>query len=94
MRAYHAQQTEQLHRQSATETSQATVAEKQRRTYYAYAGDDQAVAAIREKYALSTDSDAVRLALRLVAQADGLQIKLAPVPAKRIVIKLKRPTTG
>jgi Arc/MetJ family transcription regulator len=94
MRAYHAQQTEQLHIQEpSTETSQAAVPEKQRRTYYAYACDDQAVAAIREKYALSTDSDAVRLALRLVAQADGLQIRLAPVAAKRIVIKLKRPAS-
>lgn len=65
---------------------------RQRRTYYAYAGDDEAVAHIREKYGLSTDSDAVRLALRLVAASDALQVRLAPTATRRLVIKLKAPT--
>lgn len=86
-RAYHAQQ---LHiQQPSTNTNQATTPERQRRTYYAYEGDDEAVAHIRAKYGLSTDSDAVRLALRLVAAGDAIQVKVAPVATKRIVIKLK-----
>lgn len=51
----------------------------QRRWYKAYDQTDlDAVAAIRRKYGLATDEDAVRLALRLVA---GDAIKVSPPPA-------------
>jgi hypothetical protein len=40
-----------------------------RKTHYLGAEDCQAIQAIKDKYGLSTDSDAVRFALRLVAQA-------------------------
>lgn len=64
-------------------------AERHRRTYYASAGDDDAAQAICQKYGLSNPGEAVRLALRLVASADGIQVKCAPAPTRRIVLKLK-----
>jgi hypothetical protein len=60
-----------------------------RRSYYAMIEDDQAVARIRQKFGCSTDSDAVRLALRLVA-SDALAIKLAPTGARKVIIKFTR----
>lgn len=63
----------------------------QKRYYRAYCQeDDDAVAAVQAKYGIHAKEEAVRVALRLAA-SDAIQIKLAPVAAKRIVIKLKRP---
>jgi hypothetical protein len=93
MRAYKAQIPEQIHIEPSTETSQDATNGSHRRTYYGFKEDDDAVAAIRDKFKFSNDSDAVRLALRLVAASD-IQVKITPVAARRIVIKLKSPTTG
>ena len=40
-----------------------------RRTHYLAPEDDRAILVIKEKYGCSTASDAVRLALRLVAES-------------------------
>jgi len=40
-----------------------------RRTHYLAPEDDRAILAIQDKYGLSTHSDCVRLALRLVAES-------------------------
>ena len=63
-----------------------------RRSYYATGDDDQAVAAIRARYGLSTDSDAVRFALRLVA-GDAVKWSIVPGQAKkiRLLVKLRPP---
>lgn len=45
-----------------------------RKTYYLGIPDEQAIATIKDKYGLSTDSDAVRLALRLVAESPTAQV--------------------
>lgn len=39
-----------------------------RHTYYGTRSDDEALAIIREKYGLGSDSEAIRFALRLVAR--------------------------
>lgn len=39
-----------------------------RHTYYGTGQDDEALAAIRQKYGLGSDSEAIRFALRLVAR--------------------------
>ncbi|HZS78334.1 MAG TPA: hypothetical protein VFA41_17110 [Ktedonobacteraceae bacterium] len=59
-----------------------------RRSYYATGDDDQAVSEIRRKFGLSTDSDAVRLALRLVA-GDAVKWSIIPGKTKKIVVKVK-----
>ena len=46
-----------------------------RRTFYVGLQDEQAIATIREKYGLGTDSDAVRVALRLVAESPVAQVQ-------------------
>ena len=46
-----------------------------RKTHYLGAVDTQAIAAIMDKYGLSTASDAVRLAVRLVAESPVAQVK-------------------
>jgi hypothetical protein len=48
-----------------------------RKTFYLGAIDELSIGTIRAKYGLSTDSDAVRLALRILAEA-----VLNPVIAK------------
>lgn len=68
--------------------SNQAVPEKQRRTYYAFDEDDQAVAAIRKRYGCSTDSDAVRLALRLLA-GEAIKVSVAPTVSKRSSVKFK-----
>jgi len=40
-----------------------------RRTHYLAPEDDRAILAIQEKYGLSTHSDCVRLALRILAES-------------------------
>jgi hypothetical protein len=49
-----------------------------RKTFYIAPEDDRAILAIQEKYGLSTHSDCVRLALRLLAESP-----IAHLPAKR-----------
>jgi len=46
-----------------------------RKTHYLGAQDTQAIASIKNKYGCSTDSDAVRLAVRLVAESPVAQVK-------------------
>lgn len=70
---------------------QATEPERHRRTYYALPEDDQAVAAIRQRYGCSTESDAIRLALRLVA-GDAVKITTAAPAARRIIVRFKSRT--
>ena len=60
-----------------------------RETYYGELEDRQAVAAIRKKFGLSSNSDAVRLALRIVA-GDSIKWTLAQAPARRITVKFSR----
>lgn len=85
-RGYHAQTTEQIHIQSSTETKAAYPA---RRYYRAYCQeDDDAVAAIREKYGIHSDEDAIRLALRLVA-GDAIQVKTVAPAARRSATQVK-----
>lgn len=43
--------------------------------------DREAIRAIQERYGVSTDSDAIRLALRLLAEAK--EIGLSPLPSQR-----------
>ncbi len=65
-----------------------------RRWYRAYAAeDDQAVAAIREKYGLRTNDDAVRLALRMVA-GDALKTQPVQTAARRVILRFKGRSTG
>lgn len=87
MSSNHSAQSE-LHILPSTDTDQAPDA-RQRRTYYAYDKDDQALAEIRERYGCSTDSDAVRLALRLLAGA-AMKLSLVAPKAQRIIADLKR----
>ena len=82
---YSAQQSELHILPSSTDSDQAA---RQRRTYYAYDEDDQALAAIRAHYGCSTDSDAVRLALRLLAGA-AIKLSMVAPAARRIVADLK-----
>lgn len=42
--------------------------------------DREAIRAIQERYGVSTDSDAIRLALRILAQAK--EIALSPLPGQ------------
>lgn len=85
-RGYRAQ-TEQIHIQSST--SETKPAFPARRYYRAYCqADDDAVAAIREKYSLQSDEDAVRAALRLVA-GNAVQVKTVAPTARRIVTQVK-----
>jgi hypothetical protein len=51
------------------------------------------VAAIRAKYGCATESDAVRLALRLVA-GGAVKITTAAPTARRIIVRLKSRTAG
>lgn len=60
-----------------------------RESYYGELADREAVAAIRAKFGLSSNSDAVRLALRLAA-SDAIKWQLAPAPARRITVKFSR----
>ena len=64
----------------------------QRRWYKAYSqADDDAVRAIKAKYGIHSDEDAVRLALRLAA---GDAIKLPAVSqsvARKVTLKFKMP---
>ena len=53
------------------------------------AEDDAAVAAIRRKFGCSTDSDAVRLALRLVA-SDAMTLKLAPTGTRKVIVRFTK----
>jgi hypothetical protein len=46
-----------------------------RKTFYLGLVDAQSISAIKDKYGLSTDSDAVRFALRLVAQTQVMVAK-------------------
>ncbi len=50
------------------EGSTEEIALYSRHTYYGTPKDKDAVAAIREKYGLGSDSEAIRFALRLVAK--------------------------
>jgi hypothetical protein len=45
-----------------------------RTTIYIGDEDDKAIIAIKEKYGLSSDSDAIRLALRIVAGGEKRQV--------------------
>lgn len=81
-------QSSELHILSSPEPEQQTEPERHRRTYYALPEDDQAVAAIRATYGCSTESDAVRLALRLVA-GGAVKITTAGPAARRIIVKFK-----
>lgn len=90
-RGYHAQ-TEQIHIQSST--SETKPAFPARRYYRAYCqADDDAVAAIREKYGIQSDEDAVRVALRLAA-GDAIQTRTVAPAAKRIVKQVKAKAKG
>ncbi|MFL5624002.1 MAG: hypothetical protein ACJ788_00210 [Ktedonobacteraceae bacterium] len=46
----------------------------ERRTFYVGVQDTIAIQHIRERYGMSTDSDAVRFALRLVAESPVVQL--------------------
>ncbi len=47
-----------------------------RKGYYVAEEDLTAIAIIRQRYGLSTDSDAVRLALRLVADPEAIKVSI------------------
>ena len=46
----------------------------ERKTYYLGVQDEHAIETIKARYGLSTDSDAVRFALRLLAESPAVQI--------------------
>lgn len=88
----HSAQPSELQILPTTDDTDQAVATEQpkvhRRTYYALPEDDQAVAAIRAKYGCGNDSDAVRLALRLLA-GDAIKVKPEPAATRRILVKFK-----
>ena len=53
-----------------------------RRTHYLAIEDTQAIATIKDKYGCNTDSDCVRLALRLTAQSPIAQIAAKKIRAQ------------
>jgi hypothetical protein len=56
--------------------------EEQRTTIFLAEADRIAIRAIRERYSLSTDSDAIRMALRVVAASPGLEARSGGGPEK------------
>jgi Arc/MetJ-type ribon-helix-helix transcriptional regulator len=52
--------------------------EAKRTTCWIYPIDDRAIERIRARWGLSSDSDAVRLALRVLAATRGVQLEPAP----------------
>lgn len=61
----------------------------QKRYYRAYCqADDDAVEAVRAKYGLQSNEDAIRLALRLAA-GDAIKVTTSAPAAKKVVIKIK-----
>jgi hypothetical protein len=53
----------------------------QRTSIFLAKEDREAMRAIKERYGVSTDSDAIRLALRILAEAE--RIGLSPLPPER-----------
>ncbi len=51
-----------------------------RTTIFLGDADRAAIQAIKDRYGISSDSDAIRLALRLIARIDNPQILLFPLP--------------
>lgn len=58
-------------------TTPTTSTNYERHTYYGTLQDNQAIATIRTKFGLASDSEAIRFALRLVAEG-ALHIKIDP----------------
>lgn len=87
MSNHSAQQSELRILPSPPESTSAD--QSKRRTFYAHPEDDQALADIRDRFGCSTDSDAVRQALRLLAGA-AIKLSLVPPIARRIIADLKR----
>lgn len=75
----------------AVQTTPAPTAEGQgfkRETFYANDEDRAARERVREKFGLSSGSDAVRLALRILA-GDSIVWKLEEKPTRRITVKFR-----
>jgi len=85
-----AQKTERvIHAVQSTPAPTAPAPGFKRETYYADDEDRAARETVRKKFGLSSQSDAVRLALRIVA-GDSIQWKLVEAPARRITVKFSR----
>ena len=56
----------------------------QSKSYYVEEKDIEAIATIRKRFGLSTDNDAVRLAFRLLAEAEGVKFLISPRKLKQV----------
>lgn len=50
--------------------------------------DEECIKAIRAKYGLCSDNDAIRLALRLLADEEAIKVTVAPKTAKKALRSL------
>jgi hypothetical protein len=89
MKASHARTPSSIEALPPTPAARPTPPALRRRSYYATKDDDQAVENIRRKYGLSTESDAVRFALRLVGADDALKWNIVPRQTRRIIVRIK-----
>jgi hypothetical protein len=60
-----------------------------RKWYYADNEDEKALEAVMKKYGLSTESDVIRLLLRLGSSAEGIRVTM-PSENSKVVTRVKK----